>query len=164
MANRFALKYDGTMIAMFDDDNQIGGEFELKTITSQDEFEKWGQSDSRYCRFVNEETDTDEVYVKIANRDENYEAMTLTEANEEMADPDSQYYTGLAAFTETEIVHVTSIRSGSDVWGHETSHCDEGGCAAGANVYYKTVDASEVKVGHVYEIDENGKVLAEIEE
>lgn len=95
MANRFALKYHGAMITMFDEnDSQVGGEYELKAVTSDEEFEKWGGSDSLYCRYVNEETDTDEVYVKIANRAGDYEAMTLTEANEAMADPDSQYYTG----------------------------------------------------------------------
>jgi hypothetical protein len=65
--------------------------------------------------------------------------------------------------SNSENIHVTEIRNGSDVWGHADSACDESGCAAGADLYYSKVDAGEVEASHVYEIDENGKVLAEIE-
>lgn len=63
----------------------------------------------------------------------------------------------------TENIHVTEIRNGQDVWGHSDSACDEGGCAAGAELFFSKVESADVEVGHVYEIDEAGKVLFEVE-
>jgi hypothetical protein len=59
-------------------------------------------------------------------------------------------------------VHVTAIRKGG-VYGHPDSRCDEGGCAAGTELFFSQVDASDVEVGNVYEIDETGKVLFQVE-
>jgi hypothetical protein len=63
----------------------------------------------------------------------------------------------------TSEIHITKIKDNGDVWGHETTACDAGGCAGGADGYYSNVSADDVEEGHTYEIDENGKVLAEVE-
>ncbi len=65
---------------------------------------------------------------------------------------------------KTEVIHITEIRNGHDVWGHSGKHCDPAGCAAGADRYYKLIDADEVEVGHAYEVNEWGTILAEMEE
>ncbi len=49
----------------------------------------------------------------------------------------------------------------SGVYGHETSHCDEAGCA-GDEVYVFVHRFDAVERGHVYEIDDEGHVIAEI--
>jgi hypothetical protein len=64
----------------------------------------------------------------------------------------------------TRVIHVTAIRHGQDVWGHDTSCCDASGCAAGADRYYKGINAEEITPGHVYEIDTDGTIIAEIVE
>lgn len=57
--------------------------------------------------------------------------------------------------------HVT--RAGTaGVYGHATRHCDEAGCAAGADRFLSGVDPEQVERGHVYEIDDDGAVIAEI--
>jgi hypothetical protein len=59
-------------------------------------------------------------------------------------------------------VHVTAIRNDVDVWGHTDSHCDPSGCSA-HDLFFSQVNADDVEVGNVYEIDEAGKVLYQIE-
>lgn len=55
------------------------------------------------------------------------------------------------ATTQTEI-HVTRISDGS-VYGHETSHCDAGGCAAGADGYWSNLNPEDVTVGDVVDLE-----------
>lgn len=62
----------------------------------------------------------------------------------------------------TGIIHITTVHADGAVWGHETRHCDPGGCAAGADRYYAHLTAADVEVGHVYEVDTGG-IIAEIE-
>lgn len=61
-----------------------------------------------------------------------------------------------------ENFHVTRVTEGG-VYGHSDSSCDEGGCAAGSEVYFAEVDADEVEEGHTYAITAQGKVVAEVE-
>lgn len=53
--------------------------------------------------------------------------------------------------TRTVTIHVTSLRNDS-VYGHETSHCDEAGCA-GDERYWRGLVPEGHEVGGVYEID-----------
>ena len=57
--------------------------------------------------------------------------------------------------------HVTKLENGS-VYGHSTDHCDENGCAAGADLYLTGTDPAEVELHHVYEITAGGAVVAEV--
>ena len=71
----FATKYNGTMIALFDEDSrQIGGEYTIESIT---DIEAWAASESLYGRDSN-----GEVWVKLQNKNGDFEAMSMTDANE----------------------------------------------------------------------------------
>jgi hypothetical protein len=58
-------------------------------------------------------------------------------------------------------IHVTAIRNGG-VYGHTTDYCNESGCAA-VEFFFKNVEPDSVEEHGVYELDESGTVVAEVE-
>ena len=64
---------------------------------------------------------------------------------------------------ESSIWHVTDI-VGRDVYGHEMSHCDAGGCAATDKLWFGLIEHYDtLRIGGLYEISVEGRILAEIE-
>jgi hypothetical protein len=63
---------------------------------------------------------------------------------------------------EVEDFHVTRV-SERGVYGHSADCCDEGGCAAGSEVYFAEVKADGVREGGVYSIAQNGEIVSEVE-